>query len=272
MEQEKNEGEIQIDLGGIFFFILRKWWIVIICLVVGLAGGFTYGTLTKTEIYSTKAIYVVYCDVDDADSTTITDQVNAQTRVASLLGGCVTFLQQNRFAKAVAAEINAPSYNTQYTKDYGNVTQGLVSSTVSYSYSTSATSSSAGNYIYVTATSEDPYLVYDLLNAVDSLLADYIKENYAVGGELLTFSLANDIDMPSPISDTSVLKYTLIAGLGLAVLSVIVLAIIVIADQRVKGEDDLIARYNIAVLGSVPDFDDKELVKGGYYYAKKEKE
>lgn len=270
MEQEKNEGEIQIDLGGIFFFILRKWWIVLICLVVGCIGGFSYGTVTKTETYSTNAtILASYYD------SSVNDQTTNQTKVASILGGCVTCVKQNRFAKTVANAMNANEDLFDENGSRYNISYSKIMSRVEYSFSVaSSNATSAGNYIYITSTSTSPKEAYDILMTITELFSDYINENYPIAdNEMISFSCVNDIDMPTtPVSDTSVVKYTLIAGLGLAVLSVIVLAIIVIADQRVKGEDDLIARYNIAVLGSVPDFDDKELVKGGYYYAKKEKE
>ena len=80
------------------------------------------------------------------------------------------------------------------------------------------------------------------------------------------FSLANDLEVPAePVADMSVLQYMLIFGAVCLVLCIVVLAIIEMADQRVKGEDDLVATYNLAVLGSVPDFEDKNLTRGGYY-------
>lgn len=47
MEQERTESESTIDLRSIFSFILRKWWIVLICLAVGLGAGGIYGAVTS---------------------------------------------------------------------------------------------------------------------------------------------------------------------------------------------------------------------------------
>ena len=39
------------------------------------------------------------------------------------------------------------------------------------------------------------------------------------------------------------------------VIPLIILVIVAISDTTVKGEDDLTDKYNVAILGSVPDFD-----------------
>lgn len=263
MDQEKNESELQIDLGGIFFFVFHKLWIVLICLIIGLAGGLTYGILTKHDLYSTNAtILASYND------SSVADQTSNQTKVASILGGCVTCVRQNRFAKAVAREMNEnPNMVDGNGKRY-NVTYEDIMSSVSYSYSiAAATLVSEGNYIYITTTADTPKEAYDILQTVTNLFPNYISENYPItDAETLRFSCVNDIDMPvEPVSNTSILTYTLVAGLGCAVLCILVLAVIFVVDKRVKGEEDLTAKYNIAVLGSVPDFEDKELVSGGGY-------
>lgn len=258
MEQEKTGSEITIDLRSIFSFILHKWWIVLICLAVGLGAGGIYGAVTSEDEYSTEAVFVV----SYYDGTTDTEQYSYQSRVASMLGGCVTLIRQNRFARAVVAQVQANDGSVM-------VTEEDVMESLTYSFSVSGSNTNyAGNYVYITATATDPNMVYRMLVAASEILNDYVSENYILAGsaERLVFSLANDIEVPEePVSNTSILRYTLIVGAVCLVLCVVVLAIIEMADQRVKGEDDLVATYNIAVLGSVPDFEDKNLTRGGYY-------
>lgn len=258
MEKETNEGEISIDLGAVFLFILRKWWIVLICLVVGLAGGFVLGTLLKHETYSTSAtVAVVYYD-------STSNEPSSPTTASSYIGNCVTFFQQNSFAAAVS---DALAENGE------TVSEDTILSALTYSYSISSSSTSAqGSFIYITSTADSPELAYNILVAATDIMQEYIDSAFALPESIdLIFSLANRIDMPTtPVSDISVVRYTLIGGLGLTVLCIVVLAVIELADNRVKGEEDLVQKYNIAVLGSVPDFEDKELTKGGYYYGKKE--
>ena len=256
MEQERTESESTIDLRSILSFILRKWWIVLICLAVGLGAGGIYGAVTSEDEYSEEAVFVV----SYYDGTPDSDMSSYQSRVASMLGGCVTLIRQNRFARAVVAQVQ---------ENGRMVTEEEVTNCLEYSFSVSGNDTDyAGNYIYITATSPDPDMTYDIIVAASEILNEYVSENYILAGsaERLVFSLANDLEVPQePVADMSVLQYMLIFGAVCLVLCIVVLAIIEMADQRVKGEDDLVATYNLAVLGSVPDFEDKNLTRGGYY-------
>lgn len=250
MEQMKKEDEIQIDLGVIFKFVFRKWWIVLASLVIGCVCGFTFSSIIKRDTYSVQATYVVFYS-GASDSLDLSGQSN----VAKILGGCVTFAQQNRFFSEVAKDMNQHGYSIE-----GDDLEGLLS----YSYSTDN-----GNFIFITATAEEPVYAYNVLMSVTNIFEDYIRENYRMTEDSsLVFSLANDIEIPTePKSDK--VKDTVIGGVGCMAVSILVLVLIVIFDQKVKNEDDLTSRYGIAVLGSIPNFEDKDLSKGGYYAEKR---
>lgn len=256
-EEKQNNNEIQINLGALFSYVFRKWWILLICLVVGVAGGFTFGKLTETTTYTVKATYIVYYD---GTGDSFGDQSKDQSGVSSILAGCKEISQQNRFYKAVAAELNSSG---DYDVEYGDIAANLTFTTSSLS--------SMGNFIYVTVTSGDADYSYDLMNAVVAIYPDYIRANYNMASDAsLIFSLANDIERPSPVVNSEKTKYTIIGGAGLAVLAVVVLAVIYLVDTRVKGESELTATYQIPVLGAVPDFYDKQLNKKAYGYKEEE--
>ncbi len=250
MEEIRQEDEIQIDLGIIFKFVLHKWWIVLAGLVFGCVFGFTFSKIVKHDTYSVEATYVVWYS-GASDSLDLSGQSN----VAKILGGCVTFARQNRFFSEVAKEVNKYGYD---------ITGEDLEDLLSYSYSTDD-----GNFIYITATAEDAVYAYDILTSVTNIFEDYIKENYHMTEDSsLVFSLSNDIEIPTePESDK--VRDTIIGGVVCMAVSILVLVLIVIFDQRVKNEDDLTNRYGIAVLGSIPNFDDKNLSKGGYYAEKR---
>lgn len=252
--EEKDSGEIRIDLGEIFSFLLRKWWIWTLCLVLGVAGGFILGNAKKTTSYQTQATYVVDC----GGGGSLAEAVSEQNRVSSLLGGCVTLARQNRFYKAVTAKYNEQNQGSLLTS-YKTVEKAL-----SVSYSTKE-----GNVVYLTVTSANKKLCLGIMNAATSIFADYIQENYKLTENAsLQFSLANDIateDELLPIVTSPVVRYMLIGGGAALVLSVLVLAIVVIADTRVRDEEELTEKYGIAVLSTIPDFYDKGLKKEGYY-------
>lgn len=260
MEQESNSGEITLDLRSLFAYTLHRWWIVLICLVVGLVAGFGFARIAGNETYSADAVFVV--SYHDASSEG--DQYSYQSRIASLLGGCVTLIQQNRFADAVVEELEE--------SEGISVTRDEVMNCMSYSFSVSGSNTDyAGNYIYITASNESADMAYHMATAASGILDEYIADNYVLAGssERLVFSLANDIEMPTQAdSSISTAASTIIGGLLFVVVCIIVFAVIEVVDKRVKGEDDLRSQYDIAVLGSVPDFNDKNIAKGGYRYDK----
>ena len=251
MAEEKNENEIQIDLGRIFLYVWHKIWIVIISFVLGAVAGFTVAQVTKVNTYSVTATYIVYYDGGEAFG----DALTYQTRIESVLGSCVTFVRQNRFAKVVTEELNS-------LYGYDVVEMDDIFKNVTYSYSTKE-----GNQITITSTSTRRLLAYYTLVVVTDNFSDYIRDNYGLAGDTsLIFSLANDLEVPDePVSNNSTLIYTALGAVGATALCMFILGIIYITDQRVKGEEDLINKYDIAVLGSVPNFEDKDLTKGGQY-------
>lgn len=252
MAEEKNTSEIQVNLGEIFSFIWRKFWIVVLSLILGAGIGFAVTEVTRKDIYSTKAIYVVYYD----GGGELIDEAANQSRIASVLVNCVITVQQNRFAKAVAEKMNE-------SEEY-EISAGEILGSVTYAYTATTT---AGYSITITAQSASREKAYDTMIAITDIFSDYVRENFGLAVDAsLIFSLVNDIEMPtSPITDSSVIKNAVIGALAAVAVCIIVLALIVIFDQRVKGEDDLVNRYEIAVLGSVPNFEDKDLTKGGNY-------
>jgi hypothetical protein len=266
-KEEKNEGEIQIDLGRIFAFMLRKWWIVLICLVVGAITGFVIGKKQEYTSYISKANYVVYYKADGE----LSSQVTEQSRVASIITGCVTILDQNRFYKAVAAEYNGDVAET--SPNY--ITWEGVQACMSFEYSTTSmtVTTSTGNVIYVTVTSTSKTKTAGIISATTKIFSDYIRENYNMAADdSVMFSLANDVDEPEAVFNSNTLLYTLIGGLGCVVVLALVMGTIVTVDQRVKSEEELTEHYGITVLGSIPDFEDKNLEKGGYYHGYKYEE
>lgn len=250
MAEDKND-EIQIDLGRVFAYIWYRIWIVAICLILGAGFGYAVSSVAKKDIYSADATYVVYYVGSD-----VNDALTYQTRVSTVLGNCVAFVRANKFERQIADYIKNSEEDI-----YKNISVSAtdISKIITYDYTTDENNTT----ITVTSRSSDPDVTYAVLTAITDNLEDYITENYKMSKEAaLKFSLINNIDKPTaPVKDNSVIVYTLVGGLGATLVCMIVLACIVIFDKRVKNEDDLIDKYNIAVLGSVPNFEDKDLNK-----------
>jgi capsular polysaccharide biosynthesis protein len=130
-----------------------------------------------------------------------------------------------------------------------------------------------GNVIYITVASNDSTKTKNVMTATTEILVDYIRANNQMAQDSkILFDRANDPEEPTVTRNSNTVKFLLLGGVGCALVAAVVLAIIVIADQRIKNETDLSDRYGIPVLGSIPDFEDKNLKKGGYYHDYKYKE
>jgi capsular polysaccharide biosynthesis protein len=145
--------------------------------------------------------------------------------------------------------------------------------TFTYSTTSMSVSTSKGNVIYVTVTSLSETETLAIMNATTNIFIDYIKDNYNMAeDDSIMFSLANDVDEPEDDVVSNTLLFTAIGGVGCMAVCVLIMALIVTIDQRVKSEYELAERYGITVLGSIPDFEDKNLEKGGYYHGYKYEE
>jgi capsular polysaccharide biosynthesis protein len=265
--EERGDGEMRIDFGRIFAFIIRKWWIVLICLIVGGATGFIVGKKQESTTYTLQVNYTVGYDYGDTLNKETTDQ---QSRIASIIAElAMTTLPSDIFFGEVAEQCNADVGIDNY------VSEKDVEDCLSFDFSTTSMQITVtkGNVIYVIVTSNSADKTKRIMTATNEILVDYIRENSSAAKDTkILFYKANNPQEPTKTFNSNTLEFTLVGGFGCALLAAIVLAIIVIADQRVKSEVDLSDRYGIPVLGSIPDFEDKNLRKGGYYHDYKYKE
>lgn len=261
--EERRDGEVQIDLGRIISFVLRKIWIVALCFIIGVVGGYVLGRMKKSTVYETNATYVVY--YRGGGSSSINDAATEQARTGTIIVTCVGTLKTSVFYRAVAE-----SYN-QGLEEEDQLQWQQVGKAVSFSYSVSlgTATENNGNFIYVHVNTGTKEGSIKLMQAVNDCFIDHIKTYYPIAeDDKLNFSLiTNNEDQTRLVPDNSVIKFTAIGAALALIASVGTLAVIEIFDRRVKGEDDLATKYEYPVLGSVPDFEDKGLMKEDYYHA-----
>lgn len=259
IEEQQEREEVQINLGELFSYYLKKWLIIAIVFVVGCVGGFVVGCVLP-DTYTETAGYVLTYSGSGSDS--LTDLYKDQTAVSAVLSACQKFTEYNKFRSAVL-EAMPEKYQEGGSEE---LTDEDLEDLMTFEATTSSSSSSSsGNFINVTVTSSSAQLSYDLMNAILDIYPDYIKTNYklAANDENLEFSLMSDIVVADELVGTPALgkiPCTLIGGLGCTVVALIVLAIIYMTDYRVKSEDELTEKYGAAILASIPDYYDKNLV------------
>lgn len=237
--QQKDNNEIQINLGEIFSLILHWWWTVAICLILGAAVGFGYGKMTEKENYQVTATYLMTTEGGNANFDAIATVINGELGFMELISQRLSDEGQNISAEQLAG--NTGGYITcSYNKTNSNMT--------------------------ITVTTPNGELSTKIMEIVLNNFQSYIVEDMNYANMANVVALGGKMSSPVFVKSSKAVKYAIIGGGGLVFLDVLVLAIIAIADTRVKGEEDLTAKYGLPVLGKIPNFEDKDLEKGVYSY------
>ena len=110
----------------------------------------------------------------------------------------------------------------------------------------------------------DPEQAIEIANAFASVSCDYVAE-FIPKANPKVVSSADRATLVSPRT----LRNTALAGIVAAFLLFCVFVLIEILNDTIRGEDDFTSRYNIPLLGSVPDFEEARKAnsgsKGRYY-------
>lgn len=261
-EQEEKEG-LEINVGVICRYLLHKWWILVICLVVGAIAGAIFGKIKQTTTYTTQAIYVVGYETDSAVDA------DYQSRLKNVATNCKTFLDQNTFRYAIVDELKS---NSKYDSEYSEWDRDELESVLA-KYITVTVDEDNGCAIVISITTEDLDLSVNVCDVVTSIFTSYLKTIYPITNDShLDFASANTPVTPEPVKSNDVVKFTAIFALVGLLGAAAVLVIYYLADTRVKSGEELSEKYDAAVLGAIPDVYDKDIANVGSYGSASDKE
>lgn len=256
METETTEmikNDVVIDWKHIFGSIVRKWWLILLCLIIGAGAGFGLGVLVEYPVYECRAVYVLSYSGGDS----VNQMASEYSFLTRILYNCTEVLKQNSFTNKISKELNKGV--SEDSPEY--ISPEMLQQCVKYEYSTQ------GTMVYVTVDTPDPDTSYSIITSVTNNLQTHLKEEYKLAGiDSMVFSLVNTPELPDePVRSNTRLMFTAIGGVAFAFICVAIIAIIALFDTKVKKEEDLTNHFNLPVLGSIPNFYDPELYKGGYY-------
>lgn len=231
-EQMMNNDEIEIDLVGLFYALLKKIWIIILCFAIGLvgAGGFTY--FFVTPLYeSSSQIYILGNMTNISGvSLQLTNQLTVDFEILATSRPVIN--------NAIA------HLDKEYT--YQEMVEMITISNPSDS-----------SILKMTATSPDPQEAADIANAMADAVANRVAE-------------VMDMDKPTTVeeavvaekpSSPSLVKNAAIGGLAGGFLSAAFFAVQFIMDDTIKNEDDVRKYLNMNTLAAIPKEKDKKKKK-----------
>lgn len=222
-EQRINNDEIEIDLVGLFYALLRKIWIIILCFVIGLVGAGGFTAFFVTPLYESSSM--IYILGNTTNISGISLQLSQQLTVD------FTILATSR------PVVNNAIANLDVDYTY----EELVSMV-------KVENPSESSILKMTATSPDPEEAADIANAMAAATANRVAE-------------VMDMDKPTTVEEAvvptrpaspSIVKNAAIGGLAGGFLAAAFFAVQFIMDDTIKTEEDVRKYLNLNTLAAIP--------------------
>lgn len=225
---EANQIETQISIIDIINMMLTFWWLIAILAVLVGGGTYAYSKLTSVEQYSSSATLYINTQTEQK-----TDDVNtnALTGAVELMPAYIEILSSKPFLETVSDDIDN-KYNYQQ-----------ISSMLTYSPKTDT------NILELTIKTTDAHDAYLIAETISHNAPDEIRRVFE-GGSVKLINYAEESIAPLP---TNSLKKGIIGFIAGAALAALIIFLINLFDTRVKSSEELSNKYNLPILGEVPN-------------------
>lgn len=259
---EKQEQEQEIDLKEIFYLLLSNIKTIILLCVLGVLLLFCYAKFWLPVKYTSSVSIFVK---NSADSTNQSASSSDLTAARSLATTYMVILDDDVVYDKVSEQLlyiyHADQMKHFFTiKTDENGEEYIPASEIRRLVKTTALNNT--EVIQLTAVTEDPQLSAEICN----IIASYAKElliQVTKAGSVETIGTAK---VPTAPSGPNTKRYALIGGLLGGVLAVAIIVIRKLLDNCVGTAEDIKRRFNIPVLGEIPDLtmEEKEGSRYGY--------
>lgn len=233
------EGTVEVDLREIFAAMLRRWWLVLICVVAGAA--LMLGITAFITPQYTASVYM-YVDNNSSGGGGITS--SELTVAKQLVNTYINIIKRDPVLEK-ASDLIRQRTGQHYTPD-------------ALRYMLTAEPVEQTEIFTVQVTHSDPVMAAQIANAVAEVSPDLIAKTLR-GSSVVIIEEAKAPHQPvSP----NVGRNLLLGALGGLVVIVLGVCLQVILDKRIKSEEELVKISSAPVLGNIPDF----LDEGKTYY------
>ena len=224
MEKQIHQNEDVIDLLDLGRALLRKWWAIALCLVIGAAAAFGGTKLLITPQYTASSmIYIL------SESTSITSLADVQ--IGDSLAQDFMIIGKSR--PVVEKVIKRLDLDASYE---------AVSKTITFENPTDS------HILKISVTNPDPKLAADISNAVAEVTRAQIAD---VMGTDEPNTLEEAIVPVSP-SSPNTMKNTMLGALLGAVLAAGLIIVLYLMDDTIKDEDDVKKYLQMNTLAALP--------------------
>ena len=224
MEKQIHQNEDVIDLLDLGRALLRRWWAIALCLVIGAVAAFGGTKLLITPQYTaTSMIYIL------SESTSITSMADIQ--IGDSLAQDFMIIGKSR--PVVEKVIKQLDLNASYE---------AVASTIVFE------NPADSHILKISVTNPEPKLAADIANAMAEVTRAQIAD---VMGTDEPNTLEEAIVPVSP-SSPNTMKNTMMGALLGAVLAAGLIIILYLMDDTIKDEDDVKKYLHMNTLAALP--------------------
>lgn len=221
-----------IDMTRLFFFFLKRLWIIVICMVIGFAGMYLYSSITHIDTYTAYATMYVINGNPNLVNYQYTNASDLNSAVL-LMDTYLVVIRSNKVMSVVAERLIAdyPDISTEYISE--SLSMGSVAET---------------GVLRINCKTSDAKLSMDICNAVASVAPSEIIRVVNAGSiEVIDYA-----DEPLEPDEFSPLRKGIIGGLAGGVLSGVILLLLFLMNHKVTDVDSITERYTPPVLTMIP--------------------
>lgn len=222
---------IQIDFLKLFFYYVKRIWIIVLCAVIGYVSMYLYTAKMLPDTYTASGTMYVYNGNPNAVNYQYTSSSDLNSAV-QLIDTYMVVIKSNKVLDAITEKL-APKYP--------DITPGFIAGSLS------AGNVSETSVLQIRSTTRDPQLSTDIANAVlDVAPEEIIRVVNAGSCEVIDYaSLPMSPDFRNPSRRGAV------GALAGILLACVILLIRYLLDRRVSDAKELTDSYTPPVLASI---------------------
>lgn len=244
MEKTQNNRDFySVDLVQIIKSLWKKAWIIAIATVLSGILGFCVAAFGITPKYSSSVM--LYVNNGSFSVGEILNVTNSELLGARSLVDTYIVMLDNRTTYNKVIEKAGVDYTFDELEDM------VVAESVN-----------GTEVMRITVTSTDPYEAADIANAIAVVLPTRISEIIAGSSMEVVDSGAVNLKKVAP----SITGFTVVGMLVGAIICVLVLVVIDMRDDTIRGEEYILQNYDYPILAKIPDLANTDSKSYGYYY------
>jgi len=218
---------MEFSFKEILEILAKRFVFIAICTFVGICVFFINSKyIIKPTYVASVQMYV------NPNETTYSADLNELNYAQKVVTTYINFLQTKVFYKQVIDESKL-NYTPMQLKAMTHIK--AINNTEIFEISVTTTNPN------------DAYKLVDAMKKIAPVLIKSIKETSQI-------SVVDPPTLPTAPSSPNILKNTLVGGMFGFVLSIAVSLLLVLFDLNVKNQDELLKRYQLPILGTIPNF------------------